>query len=167
MFYKLQRSRSAQWTAFDIRYLIALAFVLSDFTKLSGERSARPPKTLAVGHFFEVMYQSGKYYNFLGVAQLITAILLVAHRFALIGTPSFFAITGNIWMIAISFHFKATWTITSVMVLVGLILLVLDKNRITSFYSYSNFQKKAYTAGIKILDHCRDHFYHASSNFVL
>lgn len=144
MFYKFQQSKLVQWIIIHIRYLIALAFVPSGFTKLMGERFTQLPKSEAVGQFFEVLYQSGVYYHFLGLAQIITAILLMTQRFALIGTFLFLAITSNICMITISLPFKGTWIITSSMMFAGFILLYWDKNRIAELYSDHHVQKKRY-----------------------
>lgn len=151
MFYKVQQSKLIQWIIIHIRYLIALAFVPSGFTKLIGERFTQLPKSEAVGQFFEVIYQSGMYYNFLGLAQIITAILLITQRFALIGTLLFLAITSNIWMITISLPFKGTWIITSLMMLAGFILLYWDKNRIAELYSHNHLQKKKYAPAVSKL----------------
>lgn len=151
MFYKVQQSKLIQWIIIHIRYLIALAFVPSGFTKLIGERFTQLPKSEAVGQFFEILYQSGMYYNFLGLAQIITAILLMTQRFALIGTLLFLAITSNIWMITISLHFKGTWIITSLMMFAGFILLYWDKNRIAELYSDNHLQKKEYASAVSKL----------------
>ncbi|WP_185151694.1 DoxX family protein [Chryseobacterium sp. SN22] len=144
MFYKLQQYQSVQWIIIHIRYLIALAFVPSGFTKLIGERFTQLPKSEAVGQFFEAMYQSGMYYHFLGLAQIITAILLMTQRFALIGTFLFLAITSNIWVITISLPFKGTWIITSLMMFAGFILLYWDKHRIAALYSDRDVPNKQY-----------------------
>lgn len=144
MFYKLQQYQSVQWIIIHIRYLIALAFVPSGFTKLMGERFTQLPKSEAVGRFFEAIYQSGMYYHFLGLAQIVTAILLMTQRFALIGTILFLAITTNIWMITVSLPFKGTWIITSLMMFAGFVLLYWDKNRISAVYSDSEIPGKKY-----------------------
>ena len=144
MFYKLQQYQSVQWIIIHIRYLIALAFVPSGFTKLMGERFTQLPKSEAVGQFFEAIYQSGMYYHFLGLAQIVTAILLMTQRFALIGTILFLAITTNIWMITVSLPFKGTWIITSLMMFAGFVLLYWDKNRISAVYSDSEIPGKKY-----------------------
>lgn len=151
MFYKFQQFKLTQWMIVHIRYLIALAFVPSGFIKLIGERFTQLPKSEAIGQFFEAIYQSGIYYNFLGIAQIITAILLMTQRFALIGTLLFLAITSNIWMITISLHFKGTWIITSLMMCAGFILLYWDKNRIAELYSDHGLQKMKYAPKVSKL----------------
>lgn len=147
MFYKLQQYKSVQWMIIHIRYLIALAFVPSGFTKLVGERFTQLPTSEAVGRFFEALYQSGMYYHFLGLAQIITAVLLMTQRFALIGTFLFLAITGNIWMITLSLPFKGTWVITTLMMFAGCVLLYWDKNRVTAFYTDRDLSSKKYAPG--------------------
>jgi hypothetical protein len=151
MFYQLQQIKFVQWTIIHIRYLIALAFVPSGFTKLVGERFTQLPTTGAIGQFFEVLYLSGIYYNFLGLAQIVTAILLMTQRFALIGTFFFMAITTNIWMITISLHFTGTWIITSLMMVAGLILLYWDKNRIAELNSENDLPQKRYAPKVSKL----------------
>lgn len=151
MFYKLQQIKFVQWLIIHIRYLIALAFVPSGFTKLIGERFTQLPTTGAIGQFFEVIYLSGIYYNFIGIAQIVTAILLMTQRFALIGTFFFLAITTNIWMITISLNFTGTWIITSLMMFAGLILLYWDKNRIAELNSDYDVPKKKYAPKVSKL----------------
>lgn len=151
MFYKLQHYKSVQWIIIHIRYLIAFAFVPSGLTKLIGERFTRLPKSEAVGHFFEAIYQSGMYYHFLGLAQIITAVLLMTQRFALIGTFLFLAVTSNIWMITLSLPFKGTWIITSLMMSAGLMLLYWDKNRIAALYADADVQNKRYAPKVSKL----------------
>ncbi|GEJ47587.1 MULTISPECIES: DoxX family protein [Chryseobacterium] len=144
MFYKLQQIKFIQWMIIHIRYLVALAFVPSGFTKIIGERFTQLPTTGSIGQFFEVLYLSGIYYNFIGAMQIITAILLMTQRFALIGTFLFLAVTANIWMITISLHFTGTWIITSLMMFAGIILLYWDKNRIAELNSEYDSPKKMY-----------------------
>jgi hypothetical protein len=151
MFYKLQQIKFVQWMIIHIRYLIALAFVPSGFTKLVGERFTQLPKTSAIGQFFEALFLSGIYYNFIGMAQIITAILLMTQRFALIGTIFFLAITTNIWIITISLNFTGTWIITTLMMFAGLILLYWDKNRIGELSSEHGQPKQMYAPKVSKL----------------
>ncbi len=151
MFYKLQQMKLVQWMIIHIRYLLAMAFIPSGFTKVMGERFTQLPKTSNAGAFFEVMYQSGMYYHFLGLAQLMTALLLMTQRFALIGSLLFLAITSNIWMITLSLNFKGTWIITSFMMFAGLVLLYWDKNRLAQLYSDNGLQKKRYAPSVSKL----------------
>ncbi len=65
------------WT----RYLIGFAFIPSGLKKLVGERFTQIPVSNPIGFFFEALYQSGIYWNFLGFIQVLAAFLLMTQRF--------------------------------------------------------------------------------------
>ena len=109
-----------------IRFLIGLAFIPAGMVKIYGERFTRLSIDTPVGYFFEALFQSGLYWNFLGLAQLIAAFLLFTQRFATIGAMIFFGIITNIFMITISLDFKNTWIITILLLIASLLLLIWD-----------------------------------------
>lgn len=110
-----------------LRYLIGFAFIFASIVKIKGERFTRIPTTEPVGYFFESMYQSGFYWNFLGWAQLIAGSLLMSQRFSTIGALIFFPIILNVCLITISIDFgSGTPLITTLMLLGTLFLLLWD-----------------------------------------
>jgi hypothetical protein len=110
-----------------LRYLIGFAFIFASIIKIKGERFTSIPPTEPVGHFFEAMYQSGFYWNFLGWAQLIAGSLLMSQRFSTIGALVFFPIILNVCLITISIDFgSGTPVITSLMLLGTLFLILWD-----------------------------------------
>lgn len=80
----------------------------------------------SVGHYFETMYQSGIYWQFLGWGQLISAFLLMTQRYAKLGAITFFPIIVNIFVITISYDFKGTPVITFLMLLATIMILIWD-----------------------------------------
>lgn len=71
------------------RYLIGGAFVFASLIKIKGERftnvkGAGSPFH-SPEHFFETLYQSGVYWQFLGLMQLLAGLLLMTQRYALLG----------------------------------------------------------------------------------
>ena len=85
------------------RYLIGGAFVFSSIVKLEGHRftaksGANEPINSSF-HFFETMYQSGIYWQFIGLGQLVAGALLMTQRFAKLGALVYFPIIVNIFMI--------------------------------------------------------------------
>ncbi len=107
-------------------------------TKLLGERFTLIDVTNPVGYFFEAMYQTGFYWNFLGLAQLFAAVLLMSQRFATLGVFIFSGIMVNIWLITISVGFKGTWVITSLMMLAVIYLVAWDWNKLRVFFLKTN-----------------------------
>ena len=115
------------------RYLVGGAFVFASLIKIKGHRFTQMEGTVAghtPGYFFEMMYQSGMYWQFLGWAQLLAGLLLLTQRFALLGALAYVSIMANIFVITISYDFGGTPVITGLMLLAGLLLLAWDWNRL-------------------------------------
>jgi hypothetical protein len=58
-------------TVIYARYLIGFAFVFASIVKIKSMRFTSIPPTEPVGYFFEAMYQTGFYWNFLGWGQFM------------------------------------------------------------------------------------------------
>ena len=109
-----------------LRYLIGAAFTFASIVKIQGERFTILSPETRIGHFFEAMYQTGMYWQFLGWAQIIAAILLMTQRFAVLGTLIFFPIILNIFILTVSMDFTGTPFITGAMLLSTGFLLIWD-----------------------------------------
>jgi hypothetical protein len=126
-----------------LRYLIGSAFVFSSIVKIRGERfttesGANDPINSA-WHYFETMYASGIYWNFIGWGQMIAGFLLMTQRWSTVGALIFLPIIANIFFVTISYEFGGTPVITSLMFLANLYLLVWDYNKLQVLFSKSNF----------------------------
>ncbi|MBS1545002.1 MAG: DoxX family protein [Bacteroidetes bacterium] len=137
--YKSVRKR--RWLSFAViwsRYLIGFAFIPSGMTKLLGNRFTSLPVSDPVGYFFEAMYRTGWYWNFLGGAQLTAALLLMTQRFASAGNLIFFPLSLNIFLITWSVGFKGTVYITGLMLMASLGLLLWDYPKWRSMLATDN-----------------------------
>lgn len=132
----LRSNRFNHWIIIHLRYLLGFAFFPSGLVKLSGERFTRISTDHPIGYFFEALYQSGFYWNFLGLAQITAGILLMTQRFATLGALLFLAILTNIWIITISLSFTGTWMITSLMMVAVLILVIWDQHKLLPIFAY-------------------------------
>ena len=115
------------------RYLVGGAFVFASLIKIKGHRFTQIADTgegHSIGHFFEMMYQSGLYWQFIGWAQLLAGLLLLTQRYALLGALVYSSIIANIFVITVSYDFAGTSIITGLMLLAGLLLLAWDWNRL-------------------------------------
>lgn len=108
-----------------LRYLTGFAFVFASIVKIKGERFTSIPTTEPVGYFFEAMYQSGFYWNFLGWAQFISGSLLMSQRLSTIGALMFFPVILNVCMITNSVNFGTGTPIITTLMLLGTIFLIL------------------------------------------
>lgn len=134
-FRQLRRNKLNNWIIIHLRYLVGLAFFPSGMTKLIGHRFTNISTESPIGYFFEALYQSGFYWNFLGLAQITAGVLLLTQRFALLGTLLFSAILVNVWLITLSLSFKGTWIITSLMMIDVIFLLIWDHQKLLPIVS--------------------------------
>jgi hypothetical protein len=124
-----------RFTVFN-RLVLAGAFLPSGFTKATGARFTMLPVTDPVGYFFDALYQTGFYYNFIGIAQLLAAVLLLFPRTATLGAMVAFPIILNICLLTISVGFRGTWVITSLMLLANIYLLCWDYDKLKALLPF-------------------------------
>lgn len=136
-FDNLRTNRFNHWVIIHLRYLVGFAFFPFGLVKLLGERFTRISTDHPIGYFFEALYQSGFYWNFLGLAQVTAGVLLMTQRFATLGALMFLAILTNIWIITISLSFTGTWMITSLMMIAVLILVMWDQHKLLPIFNYN------------------------------
>jgi hypothetical protein len=110
------------------RYLIGGAFVFACIIKIKGKRfTTYSHEDAPIGstmHFFEVLYQTGLYWQFIGWAQLLAGFLLMTQRYAKLGALVNFPILLNVFVITISMEFGVTPLITGLMLAANLMLLI-------------------------------------------
>ena len=114
------------------RLLLALAFLPTGMVKLLGHRFTSLGTDTAVGAFFEAMYQSGYYWNFIGAGQVVGAVLLLIPATVTLGAVVFFPIMLNITVLTWSIGFEGTIYITALMLLANVFLLCWDYDRLRS-----------------------------------
>ena len=110
-----------------LRYLVGCAFVFASIVKIKSMRFTSIPPTEPVGYFFEAMYQTGFYWNFLGWGQFISGALLMTQRFATVGAMMFLPIILNVFVITHAIDFgMGTPVITTLMLLATICLILWD-----------------------------------------
>jgi uncharacterized membrane protein YphA (DoxX/SURF4 family) len=112
------------------RILLALAFVPTGMVKVLGEPFTSMSTETPIGYFFDAMYSSGFYWEFLGWGQVLAGVLLLVPRTATLGAVLFFPIVLNIFAITVALHFRGTPFITGLMLLACVFLLCWDYDRL-------------------------------------
>ncbi len=112
------------------RLLLAMAFLPTGLVKLTGQRFTILPVDDPVGFFFEAMYRTGPYWRFIGLVQVLAAVLLLVPRTATLGALLFLPVVGSILLITIGVGFGLTAVIVAAMLLANLWLLCWDADRI-------------------------------------
>lgn len=109
---------------------LAASFLPAGFVKIMGERFASGlPSNNPLGHYFDALHQTGYYYTFIGIAQVITAILLLIPRTRLLGALMYFPFIINICVLTYATRFEGTRLVT-ILALASLFLLVWDWDRL-------------------------------------
>jgi uncharacterized membrane protein YphA (DoxX/SURF4 family) len=133
------------------RITLALGFIPSGVVKIMGERfasglSANNP----MGHYLEALHTTGYYYTFIGISQLLIALLLLIPRTALLGALMYFPIILNICILAYAVRFEGT-RITTLMLLANIYLLCWDYNRIKYILPFKKVGEDGYSVTEKPL----------------
>ncbi len=115
------------------------AFVFASLIKLKGHRfttdnGEAAPINSAL-HFFETMYQSGLYWKFIGLGQLIAGFLLMTQRYSKLGALINFPIIANIFVITLSYYFALTPVIVGMMLLANVGLILWDWNELKILFN--------------------------------
>jgi len=112
------------------RIALAASFIPAGYIKIIGERfAAGLPSNNPLGHYFDALHTTGYYYTFIGVAQIITAILLLIPRTSLLGALMYFSVIVNICVLTYATRFDGTRAVT-IMLLANLFLLIWDYDRL-------------------------------------
>jgi hypothetical protein len=117
------------FTAFT-RILLAVGFIPPSIKKIINVPFTVLPDSNPVGHYFNALYQTGFYYQFLGWGQLAAAILLLFPRTAHLGALMFLPIIVNIAVLTSSVGFAGTNYITALMALACTYLVAWDYDRL-------------------------------------
>jgi len=112
------------------RVLLAIGFIPPSIKKIMGQPFTILPDSNPVGHYFNALYQTGFYYEFLGWGQLVAALLLLFPRTAHLGALMFFPIIANIAVLTSSVGFAGTNYITAMMLLAATYLVAWDYDRL-------------------------------------
>ena len=117
------------FTAF-VRCLLAVGFIPPSIPKILHRPFTVLPDSNPVGAYFNALYNTGFYYEFIGWSQILAAVLLLIPRTAHIGALMFLPIIVNIAVLTSSVGFKGTWVITIFMSLAAIWLTAWEYDRL-------------------------------------
>ena len=112
------------------RLLLFMAFFPTGLVKASGQRFTTMPIDTPVGFFFEAMFQTGAYWYFIGIMQMVAAVCLIIPATATLGALLFLPIIVSIVFVTWGIGFEGTTWITAGMLLANIYLLAWDADRI-------------------------------------
>ena len=130
IYYEAKSDKWFKGFAVFCRIALASSFIPTGYVKIMGERfAAGLPSNNPLGHYFDALYLTGYYYTFIGVTQIIIAILLLIPRTSLLGALMYFPIIINICVLTYATRFDGTRGVT-IMLLASLFLLIWNYDRL-------------------------------------
>lgn len=111
------------------RIVLAAGFIPSGMVKVLGRRFTTISVESPIGALFEALYQTGAYWQFLGVCQVLAAVLLLIPRLAHLGALLFLPIITNILVITVALGFRGTPYVAGAMLFAVLSLSAWDYHR--------------------------------------
>jgi len=122
------QAKSNRWMnrfAIFLRIFLAYGFITSGMVKILGERFAAGLSTNhPMGQYLEALHNTGFYYTFIGIAQIIAAVLLLIPRTVTLGALLYFPIIFNIFMLSYAVRFEGS-AFTSPLMVLGCLFLIL------------------------------------------
>ena len=114
------------WVAFYwfLKIILGIGFILSGLRKMPGVKFTAISIDNPVGLFFEGMYSTGFYWNFIGYYQILVGLVLMTHWFKKLTPVLLLPVSINIFLVSLSLGMRGTPIITACMLLGNLYLLV-------------------------------------------
>lgn len=138
---KITQNRLLQIFTIFTRVLLFVGFTPPSLIKIMNKPFTVLPDSNPVGHYFNALYQTGFYYQFIGWAQLTAAVLLLFPRTAHLGALMFLPIIVNIAVLTTSVGFVGTWVVTILMSLAATYLVAWDYDRLKPILFASRKEK--------------------------
>ena len=119
-----KNNKASKFFYWGIRIGMGITFILSGTKKLPGIKFTALPLENPVGSYFNAMYETGFYWNFIGYFQILIGLFIFFNRFVVISILSMMPVTINIFLVSIALNMRGTPIITTAMVLGNLFLLL-------------------------------------------
>lgn len=130
IYYEAKSDKWFRGFAVFCRIALAASFIPTGFVKIMGERfAAGLSSNNPLGHYFDALYLTGYYYTFIGIVQIIIAILLLIPRTSLLGALMYFPMIVNICVLTYATRFAGT-RLNTMMLLASLFLLIWNYDRL-------------------------------------
>jgi len=122
------------------RILLAAGFIPTGMVKLLGQRFTTIGVENPIGAFFEALYQTGLFWRFIGLSQVVAGVCLLIPALAHFGAALFLPIMINIFVITVGLGFSGTPIVTGLMLLAVIYLCAWDFHRFRPMFTLKPFE---------------------------
>jgi uncharacterized membrane protein YphA (DoxX/SURF4 family) len=142
-YFSIKRNRWHWLFQLGCRILLAYAFIVAGMVKILGERFASGLSVIhPMGSYLEALHHTGYYYTFIGVAQVLAAILLLIPRTVLMGALLYLPIIVNIWVLSYAVRFVGSYVTSPLMVLANLYILAWHYDKLRYILPFNRYSKE-------------------------
>ncbi len=135
---KIRQNKWMRYFTVFTRIALAFGFIFPGFVKVNGERFTDLSCNHPLGHYLEVLFTTGYYYTFIGVLQMLAAILLLIPRTAALGVTIYFPIILNICILSFAVRFEGSLLTSPLMVIGCLYLFCWDYHKFKYILPFKN-----------------------------
>lgn len=141
---RVKQNRELRHFAVFNRIALAAGFLPAGWVKIIDERFASGLSVKhPMGRYLEALHHTGYYYTFIGVLQILAAILLLIPRTALLGALIYFPIILNICILSFAVRFEGSWVSSPLMLLANLYLLCWDYDKLKFIFPWEMQKAKS------------------------
>ncbi|HVG16725.1 MAG TPA: hypothetical protein VM935_17250 [Chitinophagaceae bacterium] len=139
---RVKKNKWLRYFAIFNRVGLALGFLPSGFVKIMGERFTSLSVNHPMGNYLEALHRTGFYYTFIGIVQVLAAILLLIPRTALLGALIYFPVILNICILTFAVRFEGSWLSSPLMVLANLYLLCWNYDKLKYIFPWERYHEQ-------------------------
>jgi len=140
--YNARRYKWLGYFSIFCRVTLAAGFIPSGMQKVLGERFTVLAVNHPMGNFLEAFYHTGYYYTFVGVMQVLAAVLLLIPRTVTIGAFIYLPIILNICILSLSVRFEGSQITSPLMTCAVLFLLSWDYHKFRNIFPFDHSTSK-------------------------
>ena len=136
---KIKKNRWYWYFSVFCRLTLAIGFIVAGMTKILDERFASGLSEIhPMGSYLTALYHTGYYYTFIGIAQVLAAVLLIIPRTVALGALLYFPIIVNICILSFAVRFEGSFISAPLMVLANLYVLAWNYDRLKYILPFKN-----------------------------
>ena len=123
-FIQVKQNKWVWFFSIFCRIVLAYAFLAGGYVKIIDERFASGLSIIhPMGTYLNALHHTGYYYTFIGISQILAAVLLLIPRTVFLGALLYFPIIFNIFILSYAVRFDGSLLTSPLMVLANLFLL--------------------------------------------
>jgi uncharacterized membrane protein YphA (DoxX/SURF4 family) len=135
--FRVRKNKWLGYFAVFCRIALAAGFIPSGMQKVLGERFTVLPIDHPMGHFLDAFFQTGYYYSFVGILQVLSAVLLLIPRTVTLGAIIYFPIILNITILSLAVRFDGSQITSPLMTCAVLYLLCWDYHKFRDVFPFN------------------------------